>query len=219
MKKIMRKTTRFAVCLLLPGLALAQTDNQEIHHHNISFGVGPAIAVGSTTTYLGTAPFIRLAYGYRFDRYFQADAGFQMAFGAAHNQNLVITNLGPVQGGDHEFMFPLLGGRIYVPQPLQRVEFSVGGGVVHLHYSETAPSSSGYYGYGTSCYSCSSRGGWGPYGLGNINYFLDSNHNFHVGTTIEYIAGSTNGEAVANFPALKTQDHWLNVAFEFGLSF
>ena len=94
----------------------------------------------------------------------------------------------------------------------------MGGGAAYLHYSETAPS--GGYGYQTSiCYTCTSRGGWGGYGLANVSYFLDENHTFHVGTTIQYIAGSTNGQSVANIPAAKTTDHWTNVFFEFGMSF
>jgi len=202
-------------CLLGPCLALAQSENDEVHHHNISFGAGPAIPIGNATSYLSTAPFVRLNYGYRLNRLFQADAGFQMAFGAANNQNAVITDVGPVQGGDHEFMIPL-GGRIYIPQPFHRIQVSAGGGGVYLHYSETVPSN-GYY--SPSCYSCTTRGGWGGYGLGNVSYFLDSNHNFRVGATLQYIAGSTNGQAVANFPATKTTDHWLNLGFDFGISF
>jgi len=213
----MRLPLSVALSVLLPGLALAQNDTQEFHHHNISFGAGPAVPVGNATSYLTTAPFIRLGYGYRFNQLFQADAAFQMAFGAAHNTNPEFTGSGPVMGGDHEFMFPLLGGRVYVPQPLKRVELSAGGGAVHLHYSETAPSNSGYYGYGYGCLSCTTRGGWGGYGLINVSYFLDSNHVFRIGTTLQYISGSTNGQAVANFPAAKTTDHWVNLAFEFGL--
>ena len=223
----MRLTLLASLGCLLSCLTWAQANSEEVHHHNISFGAGPAIPVGNATTnYLTTAPFIRLAYGYRFNKLFQADAAFQMAFGAANNQNPETNGFGQVQGGDHEFMFPLLGGRIYLPLPIRRVEASVGGGAVHLHYSETAPSSnSGYgygygYGYGSSgCYSCTARGGWGGYGLTNVSYFLDTNHNVRVGTTVQYIGGSTNGPAVANFPATRTTDHWLQLAFGFGLSF
>ena len=67
--------------------------------------------MGNTTNYLSTAPLITVGYGYRFTRWFQADAGFQAAFGAAHNQNAEVRDLGPVQSGDHEFMIPL-GGRV-----------------------------------------------------------------------------------------------------------
>lgn len=218
----MRLPLSVCLCVFVPCLAFAQSDseNEQVHHHNISFGAGPAVPLGNATNYLSTAPFIRLSYGYRFNKLFQADAGFEMAFGAAHNSNAEVTNFGTVTGGDHEFMAPMLGGRVYIPLHLQRLAASVGGGVVHLHYSETASSgNAGYYGYSSSCLSCSTRGGWGGYGLGNISYFLDSGHMFHIGTTLEYVAGSTNGQAVANFPATQTTDHWLNVAFEIGVSF
>jgi hypothetical protein len=189
--------------------------NGDFHRNNIVVGVGPAIPTGSSTSYLGTAPLVKVAYGYRFNRYFQADAGFQAAFGAANNQNAVLTDVGAVQGGDHEFMLPL-GGRLILPLPLKRFEVAAGGGAVYLHYSETVPSN-GYY--SPSCYSCTSRGGWGGYGLGNVSYFLDENHNFRVGATFQFISASTNGQAVGNVPANKTTDHWATLAFEFGLSF
>jgi len=221
----MRLLILASLCCLFSSPTSAQNDSQELHHHNITFGVGGAIPVGSTSNYLSTAPFVGLAYGYRFNQYFQADAGFQMVFGAANNQNAETTGYGQVRGGDHEFMFPLLGGRVYLPLHLRRVEASVGVGGVHLHYSETAPSGGGGYGYGyggygsTGCYSCTTRGGWGGYGLGNVSYFLDSNHQIRIGTTLQYVAASTNGQAVANIPATKTTDHWLQIGIVFGLSF
>ena len=207
------KSVVFA-CLFTSGLGFAQ--DSDYHHNNVIFGVGPAIPVGSTTNYLGAAPLINFGYGYRFSRLLQADAGFQIAFGAANNQNAEFTDVGAVQGGDHEFMIPL-GGRIYIPQPFKRFEISAGGGAAYLHYSETV--SSGGAGYSIGCYSCTSRGGWGGYGLANVSYYLDSNRNFHVGTTAQFIAASTNGPAVGNVPAFKTTDHWTNILFEFGFSF
>jgi len=195
------------------GAAFAQSEH--VTHHNISVGLGPAIPTGFSSNYLGTAPMVAVRYGYRFNRYLQADAGLQLAWGAANNANAVVTDLGPIQGGDHEYMIPL-GGRVIVPQPFQRLEMSLGGGGVHLHYSETAPSN-GYY--QVNCYSCTSRGGWGGYGLANVSYFLDSNQNFRVGTTFQFISGATNGQAVGNVSALHTSDHWATLTFEFGISF
>lgn len=209
-KAIVCAISVIGVCSLVPG-ALAQ----DFHRNNIFAGVGPAIPTGSATSYLSTAPLVSLGYGYRFNRFLQADAGFQIAFGAANNQNPVQTDLGPVQGGDHEFMLPL-GGRFFVPTPLKRIELSAGGGAIYLHYSETAPSNP-YY--STSCYSCTSRGGWGGYGLANVRYFLDDNHNFSIGTTLQYISARTNGQAVGNVPANATTDHWMTVSFGLGLSF
>lgn len=201
-----------ASLLVFAGLGFGQ---DEFHRNNITIGGGAAVPVGNTTTYLSTAPLFTVGYGYRFNRWFQADAALQLAFGAANNQNPEVTDLGTVQGGDHEFMIPL-GGRIYIPTPFKRIELSAGGGAAYLHYSETVPSNQFI---ANNCYSCTSRGGWGGYGLGNVRYYLDEGHTFHLGTTIEFIAASTNGQAVANIPALRTTDHWTNIAVEFGLSF
>jgi hypothetical protein len=112
-------------------------------------------------------------------------------------------------------MIPL-GGRVFLPLPFKRFEVAVGGGAMYLHYSETAPSN-GYY--QNSCYSCTSRGGWGGYGLGNVSYFLDENRNFRVGTTFQFVSAATNGEAVGNVPGIRTSEHWANLIFEIGLSF
>jgi hypothetical protein len=197
---------------LMPGVLFAQ---ESFHRNNIVVGLGAAIPVGSTSNYLDAAPLVSVGYGWRFNRLFQADAGFQAAFGAAHNQNAEMTDFGAVQGGDHEFMIPL-GGRIYLPLPFKRIEVSAGGGGAYLHYSETIPSNGFIV---SNCYSCTSRGGWGGYGLANASYFLDGNRNFHVGATLQYVAASTNGAAVANIPGIRTTDHWTNVFVEFGLSF
>ncbi len=214
-KLIMGRILVVSLCLCVaPFCGLAQ--NATFHHNNVVVGVGPAIPTGSSTTFLGTAPLIKVAYGYRFSRFFQADAGFQMAFGAANNQNPVVTDFGTVRGGDHEFMIPL-GGRVIIPTPFHRFEVSAGGGAAYLHYSETAPSGGGEF--SINCFNCTSRGGWGGYGLANVSYFLDDSQIFHVGTTFQYIAGHTNGQAVANFPALRTSDHWANLTLEFGISF
>lgn len=207
-----------SACVFAASALFAQSS--DIHHHNFSAGAGPAIPAGSTTGYLSTAPLVRVSYGYRFNRLFQADAGFQLAFGAADNRrNAAVTDAGTVQGGDREYMIPL-GGRIYIPLPFKRVEVSAGAGPVYLHYSETANAGgyAGYYG-GVTCYSCTSRGGWGGYGLANANYFLDDSQTFHVGATLQYIVGRTSGAAVGNVPAVRTTDRWANLTFEFGVSF
>ncbi len=205
-------TLLFGTLACVPAFAQSSDD---FHKNNIIVDLGAAVPMGSATNYLGAAPLVSVGYGYRFNKWFQADAGFQVAFGAAHNQNAVQTDLGPVQGGDHEYMIPL-GGRIFIPTPFKRIEVSAGGGAAYLHYSETAPSN-GYY--QNNCYTCTSRGGWGAYGLGNVSYFLDENRNFHVGMTYEFIAASTNGQSVGNIPANKTTDHWSNIMVEFGFSF
>ena len=77
--------------VLASALAFGQSDISEVHHHNFAVGIGPAIPTGNSGTYLETAPLVAVRYGYRLNRYLQADAGFQLAWGAAHNQNAVVT--------------------------------------------------------------------------------------------------------------------------------
>ena len=212
---MMRITLRGWHLLPVAVLLARPAIGQEFHHSNIDIGVGFAAPVGSAGNYLTTAPLFDVNYGWRFNRVFQADAGLQIAFGAANNQNAEATDVGLVQGGDHEYMVPV-GGRIYLPLPWERVEVSVGAGAAYLHYSETAPSNPYYSSY---CYTCTSRDGWGGYGLASVRYYLDQNHTFSVGSTIQFIAGSTNGAPVGNIPPVSTTDHWLNAMFQFGVSF
>lgn len=208
----------FGIGLLLLCLGCAcWGQSSDFHHHNVTFGVGPGIPVGSDTSYLGPAPLISVGYGYRFNRLFQADIGMNVAFGAVSSNSVVVTDIGNVYAGNREYMVPM-GGRFILPLPFDKFEASVGGGGVYMHYSETGPSSANSY-YPINCYTCTSRGGWGGYGLVNLSYFLDSNKNFHVGTTAEFISASLNGQAVGSIPAVKTKDHWTTIAIEVGFSF
>ena len=141
----MSKTLLLIACsgLLLTPAGFAQ--NEYFHHNTVTVGGRVGIPTGSSTDYLNSAPIFGVNYGYRLNRFLEANAGFQMAFGAVSNQNAEVTDVGTVQGGDHEYMIPL-GGRVYIPTPFRRIEVSAGGGGIHLHYSETVPSNAGYYG-------------------------------------------------------------------------
>lgn len=99
------------------------------------------------------------------------------------------------------------------------MELAVGAGAAYLHYSETANTGGGGYYYSSYCYSCTSRDGWGGYGLANLRYWLNDNKNFAVGATVQYIEGRTNGPPVGGISAIRSTDHWLNVMFQFGVSF
>ena len=203
-----------AVALLLPATIYAQ----DYHHSNVDVGIGFADPGSSAGSYLAKAPLFDLGYGWRFNKLFQADIGLQVAFGALNNPNPEATDLGLVQGGDHEFIVPL-GGRVYIPLPWTRLELSAGGGAAYLHYTETANTGGQGYYYSSYCYSCTSRGGWGGYGLANLRYWLNDNKNFALGTTVEYIAGHTSGPPVGGISAISSTDHWLSVMFQFGVSF
>lgn len=188
---------------------------EDWHKNTVSAGIGAAIPTGNATNYLGTAPLVSVNYGRRFTKYLQADAGLEFAWGAANNVNIEQTDVGQIQGGDHEYMIPL-GGRVIIPTPFHRMEVSAGGGGIYLHYSETVPSNA-YYSF--NCYTCTARGGWGGYALGNVRYYLDSNRIFHVGTTVRYISASVTGDPVGSAAAFKSTDHWVTVTFGAGVSF
>src|SRR5579884_3743135 len=160
----MSKKTFFTillVCICLPAYA----DDSEVQHSDVNFSVGAGVPKGTERAYLDKAPMISLTYGYRFNKFVQAESGFQMAFGAANNQNAEESEFGTVQGGDHEFMIPF-NGRFYVPLPLQKWQVSAGGGLMYLHYGETSTSGAQY------CFTCTSRGGWGYDGLLSVRYLF-----------------------------------------------
>ena len=151
--------------------------------------------------------------GLSLTRFFQVD-GSRLALGSANHQNAELTGFGQVQDGDHEYMIPS-GGRYFITSPFKRIGSSDGGSAVCLDCSETTPSGD----YSSGHYTYTSLGEWGGYGLGNASYFFGDNRNFHVGTTFEFSAASTNWSGVGDVPALHTTDHWSNLYIEFGRSF
>ena len=168
--------------------------------------------MGNSGNYVSAAPLLSAANGYRFTRFLQADAGFHVAFGAETNRTAELTGVGQVQGGDHDYMIPL-GGRYVIRSPFKRMEFSSDSGGIYRNYSETLPLK-GYY--SSECYTCSSLGDYGPH---NASYFFGDGHKFHVGTTYEFIAASTDDQAVGHVPDVRTSDHWSNLFLEFGFRF
>jgi hypothetical protein len=205
----MSKKILFTMLLTLVSTAAFAQDSEE-SHNDVSFSVGAAVPRGADRAYLNNAPVISLLYGYRLNRFFQAEGGLQMAFGAANNQNVEQSELGTVMGGDHEFMIPF-SGRFYVPLHLQQWQVSAGGGLAYLHYSETGSSQAAY------CFTCTSRGGWGWQGFTTVRYSLSDN--IYIGPTIQYVTATLNGDAVGDVPAAKTTDHWANVMFGIGFRF
>ncbi len=185
-------------------------------HHNITFGGGAGVPTGEIKNFMNTRPGITLGYGYRFHRYFQADLGLNMIFGAADVRDFVDTQLGTLLVKDREYMLPL-GGRAIAPLAGGRFLLSGGGGAMWLKYSERINQPSSYY--RVDCPICTSRSGWGSYAMANASYFLDSNQHLRVGVTTQFIRGHTNGEAINNVPAIKTNDRWTNVFAEVGFSF
>lgn len=204
------------LALLAAACVPASAQEDAYPHHNLTLGIGGATPTGQIQSFMGSAPAISLGYGYRFHRYFQADAGLNILFGAAKIQDVVSTDLGYTQLKDREYMIPL-GGRAIAPLMNGRLLLSGGGGVAYLRYSESLNQPSYYY--SVACPTCTARGGWGYYGLADAQYFLDEDKHFRVGITTQFVHAQTNGQALGDVPALQTTDHWINVFAALGFSF
>jgi hypothetical protein len=205
------------VGLLLSLAAVAPLAAQDYFpHHNLTIGTGVARPRGDLGGALEDAPGFSIAYGYRFQRYLQADVGFDSVFGAAQVRDFQDTGLGPLKISDREYFLPF-GGRAIAPLGRGRVLLSAGGGGVWMKYHErlSQPGENLHI----ECPSCMSRSGWGYYGLANASVFLDSGHHFRVGGTARLIRGNTEGDPLGFLRRFETRDHWLTLGGEFGFSF
>jgi hypothetical protein len=202
-----------AVLLCVPALLSAQ---EWYPKHNLSLLAGAALPRGEVNTWLSESPAIAVGYGYRFHRYFQADVGFDVGFGAADVRDFLPTGIGYLRIRDREYFVPM-GGRVIAPIAGGRVLFSAGGGAAWMRYAEGLRQVSDYYRF--DCPPCTSRTGWGYYILGNVSLFLNQGHNFRVGLTNKIYRGHTEGEAVGPVPSRRTKDDWLKLYGELGFSF
>lgn len=205
-----------AVLLMLSGSAGLLRAQDEYARHNVTLGIGGAAPTGDIKSFMKASPMLNVSYGYRFHRYFQADLGLNMIFGAANIHDFVNTDLGGTNLKDREYMLPF-GGRVVAPLFRGRLLLGAGGGGVYLRYSESINQLD--YSYQVACPVCTARSGWGGYGLANASYFLDSDRHFRVGVTTQFIRAHTNGDALGNLPGVGTSDRWVNVLGEVGFSF
>ncbi len=182
--------------------------------HNFSIGAGLARPRGDIGGALGDAPALNIGYGYRFHPNFQADIGFDTAFGAAGVNDYLYTGIGYQRIRDYQFFVPM-GGRAIIP--IGRLMISGGGGGAYLRYSEHLRQPSDYY--RVDCPVCTSRSGWGYYGLVNVSAFLDRGRHFRAGVTGKMYRAHTEGESLGALPAIRTKDRWLVIGGEFGFSF
>ncbi|MCL4403080.1 MAG: outer membrane beta-barrel protein [Acidobacteria bacterium] len=201
-----------AVTLVFALTPLAAQD--AFPHHNLTFGVGGAHPQADLSTVMQNAPGISIGYGYRFSRYFQADFGFDMLFGAAGIREFEDTMLGTLRIKDREYFLPL-GGRAILPLFQGRLLLSGGGGGAYMRYSESLNQPSYYYRVG--CVTCTSRSGWGYYAQVGVDYFFA--HNLRLGVMTRSYRGHTNGENLGGVPPVQTTDRWLNTMAEIGFSF
>jgi hypothetical protein len=207
-----RRSVLGIVFLYVPALFAADWHPK----HNFSLLAGAALPRGEVNSFLSESPDVGVSYGYRFSRYFQADAGLDVGFGAADVHDFLETGFGFIRIRDREYFVPM-GGRVIAPFAGGRILVSAGGGAAWMRYAEGLKQISEYYRF--DCPSCTARSGWGYYVLGNVSVFLNSGHNFRVGVTNKIYRGHTEGEQVGPVPSRRTKDHWLKLHGELGFSF
>jgi hypothetical protein len=188
---------------------LAQTDYPK---HNITVGAGAGLPGGDLSGYFVNRPGLTAGYGYRFQRFFQADFGVDTVFGAARVRDFLTTDLGYLRIHDVQYFLPF-GGRVVLPIAGGRFQASVGGGGTYLRYSERLQQASSYYRF--ACPSCTSRGGWGSYALAGGSMALDHYKRFRVGLTAKFYRAHTEGEPLGDLPATRTLDRWVNLFADF----
>jgi hypothetical protein len=203
-----------AVILLLHVAPWAA--GQDYPPHNFTFGAGAGRPRGDLGPVLEDSPGVSVGYGYRFIRYFQADLGLDVLFGAARVRDFLITQIGDFRIRDREYLL-MLGGRGIVPLARGRVLLSGGAGGAYLRYAERVSQPSNYF--RVDCPICTSRSGWGYYGQTNVSYFLDRYRHFRLGVTSRFLRGHTDGEPIGSVPGFRTKDKWVNLLAEFGFSF
>ncbi|MCS6954134.1 MAG: hypothetical protein RMK57_15450 [Bryobacterales bacterium] len=203
-----------AVWVLLVALPLA--GQSWYPKHNITAGAGAGLPRGQLAGPLNNSGAVSVGYGYRWHRYFQADIGLDTVFRAARIRDFLPTRLGYLRISDYQFFLPF-GGRAILPLASGRVLVSGGGGGAYLRYSERLSQPSDYI--RVACPVCRSRSGWGYYALVGGRFALDAGRHLWVGATSKVYRGHTEGDPLGEVPGIRTQDRWVNVFGEFGLSF
>jgi hypothetical protein len=184
--------------------------------HNFTVGIGAGVPQADLQNAFDPKVGVRVGYGYRFHRNFQADIGFDTIFGAGNVREFVNTQLGFTRLRDYQYFLPM-GGRTIIPLLGGRLEFHAGGGGAYLRYQEQIRQPSEFV--RLACPYCSSRSGWGYYGMAGFSVALDQAQHFRLGVTPMIYRGTTNGQGLGNVPAFETRDKWINVMAEFRFSF
>lgn len=198
------------LCIFLAPLAA----QDYFPRHNFTFGGGAGLPRGDLGPVLEDSPGISAGYGYRFHRYFQADLGLDVLFGAARVEDYLTTGIGDFRIKDREYFVPF-GGRAILPLARGRFLLSGGGGGTWMKYLERVSQPSPDF--RIDCPICTSRSGWGYYALGNASYFPWQA--IRVGANVKVIRGHTEGEPIGPVPGFRTHDKWLLINAEIGFSF
>ncbi|MCL4781976.1 MAG: outer membrane beta-barrel protein [Bryobacterales bacterium] len=208
----------FWIFLGVAGFGLPAFGQDFFGKYNITVGAGAAVPQQDLKVGFTTAPNLNVGFGYRFARNFQLDTGFETAFGAADIRTFVRDDqLGLLEINDRQYFVPF-GGRAILPLGESgRFEVFGGGGGNYMRYSEVLRQPSDYF--RVPCTVCSSRSGWGYYGLVGFRGALNRGRNFWVGMSSKVVRGNTNGQPLGDLPATETKDRWTFIQGEFSFAF
>jgi hypothetical protein len=196
---------------LILGLFLAgAVFCQEYYKHNFHLDIGAALPRGELEPLFEESVLLGFGYGYRFHEFFQADVGFDTAFGAAGVRDFIPTEFGSLRIKDYQHFLPF-GGRVILPFAGDRVEIYGGGGGVWLRYSERIRQPFSNYGVRFDCDVCGARNGVGYYGLAGVSIALDRGQHFRLGGGARVYRGNTDGDPFGDVPPRETKDRWVNV--------
>jgi hypothetical protein len=197
-------------------LALSPAPAQDLFpRHYLSGGMGTGMPRGEINTFFSNRFGTTVNYGYRFHRYFQADIGYDLVFGAAQIRDTVNTALGTLQIRDRQHFLPF-GGRGIMPLWQGRILIGGGGGGVYLRYQESIPQPNPNF--RVACPYCIGRGGLGGYALLSAK-FSNRWQRYWFGVTTKVIRGGSQGEPFGGLPVTRTKDHWINTFAEAGFAF
>ncbi len=212
---------RLIGCALLAGVSLQaqwhpRYQTEYYPHHNFTFGMGGGLPKADLSSYYVDKPAMTIGYGYRFRKYFQADVGLDMVFGAAHVRDYLQTDFGSLRIRDRQFFVPM-GGRAILPLAGGRLLISGGGGGAYMRYSELLHQPSDYF--KIDCPVCLTRDGWGYYALADVSGYIDRGQHFRVGVQGKSYRGHTSGGSLGGLPEVRTKDQWLMILGTVGFSF
>ena len=200
--------------LLLAVMAVSLAAQDSFPRETLEIGGGAAVPAAGLSRYMSSSPMFRVAYGHRFHRYVQADAGLEIASGAAGVHTVERSSVGDITITDSELL-ATFGGRAVLPLAHDRLELHVGGGGAHLHYGEDASLPRGVKTSGlfdVACPKCRSRGGWGHYGMAGAAVALDRRGRYWLGLDARLVRGTTSGQALGSIPKTRTKDQWINTS-------
>ena len=207
-------------CMLSVPLTAQEVSRPQQNMFVIGGGVG--LPAGDLEHLMSSAALIRVGYGYRFRRFFQADSGLDAVVGAAGINISRPSLVGELRIRDFEYM-ACFGGRAILPLAEDRLELFAGGGGAYLRYNEEAEIPGlNYYGSGVidvPCPGCASRSGWGYYGTAGFNVALEQRHRVWLGVEARYIKGATSGNLLGTGARFKTEDQWLNTSLNLAVRF